>query len=327
MSPTIHDLIEAASLKSHHRDEFNHFFQSLIDNHFVVNSSNPRNIVYQTNADGSGQFLYIDSTGVKQHIPLRRWFKSLNTRKLKNVRESLLAEMKFTDDNSHQSSKATQTPRPLIKLSNQKRITDGKRQNIYEHPDDPTTLIKITKPKTFDSNGNLKERRFSDRFRPATAFRSFLLEFNEFLLLKARNQSPNPALPLCQIRGIAQTDIGLGLLYERISNPDGTLAQPLKQLITSGNIAQQHLDEIEVFFQNQINNHVVVGNFNPLNIVYQINADGSGRFVWIDSFGSKQFIPIRSWFKSQNARKIRKIRALHVGNMQAALKRQPTADK
>ena len=195
---------------------------------------------------------------------------------------------------------------------------------MYEHPLDPTSLIKLSKPETCDEHGNLLERRFSDRFRRATAFRDFLREFQEYLELKARFQQPGIRLPLCEVRGIVQTDLGIGLVYERIANPDGRLAPTLKALMKRGDIGQQQISEIEDHFNFLMENRIVVSNFNSENIIYQSDPDGSGRFIWIDSFGSKQFIPTRRWFKTLNDRKLRSIRDKCLEKMYEAMAKAET---
>lgn len=207
----------------------------------------------------------------------------------------------------------------ILSLSNAVYISEGKRQWIYDHPDDPSALIKIAKPAKRDGNRRLAKPHYFDRFRRANVYRAFLREMAEYLELKTKFPASDTQLPLCQVTGIVQTDIGLGLIYERIANPDGSLAKTLQHLIESKQITQQHLDELNTFFEFQIDNHVIVSNFNLLNIVYQIGENGSGRFLWIDSFGSKQFVPIRTWFKSQNTRKLLAIREKCLREMETSM--------
>ena len=195
-----------------------------------------------------------------------------------------------------------------IRLSGNSHIAEGRRQYVYEHPSDPGSLIKVNKPeKPHEPKGSIK--RFFSRFRYNGEYQDFLREFKEYLELKERSQTPDGALPLCEVRGIVQTDLGLGLVYEKIANADGNLAPTLKDLINSGGIGQRQLAELNDHFRTLMDNRVALSNFNLKNIVYQSDAEGRGRFVWIDSFGSKQFVPLRKWFKSLNDRKLRQIRA------------------
>jgi hypothetical protein len=83
-----------------------------------------------------------------------------------------------------------------------------------------------------------------------------------------------------------------------------------------------------VFFERLMKDHVVVSNMNLDNIVCQTMGDGSLRYAWIDSFGSKEFIPFRRWFASRNNRKLLQIRAKCLTQMTTALaKTQVTTDK
>jgi PhoP regulatory network protein YrbL len=202
----------------------------------------------------------------------------------------------------------SQTETGIIRLSGHSHIAEGRRQFVFEHPNDAGSLIKVNKPEQpYEPKGPIK--RFFSRFRYNGEYQDFLREFREYLELRERCSTSGEELPLCEVRGIVQTDLGIGLVYERISNPDGQLAPTLKALIDTGRIGEQQIEELEAHFRSLKENRVSLSNFNLRNIVYQSAPDGHGRFVWIDSFGSKQFVPWRKWFKSLNDRKLRKIQA------------------
>lgn len=98
-------------------------------------------------------------------------------------------------------------PNPYVALRDSNYIAKGRQQFVYEHPSDPSALIKITMLEKLAS-----EEPFRTRASAAATLRPFLREFKEYILLKARNQSPNTLLPACEVRGIVQTDIGLEVL-------------------------------------------------------------------------------------------------------------------
>lgn len=196
----------------------------------------------------------------------------------------------------------------VIKLSGQQVVAQGRRQHVYEHPHDPHLIIKLPIPETTDNRGNLTRKRLLDRFRRATVFRNFLREFQEYLELKARYPEPDAELPLSGILGIVQTDKGIGHVYERVSDPDGSLSAQLKHLIADGKISQQQVRELHEHFDQLMREHVVLCHFNLENILYQKRPDGTGRFVWVDSIGNRQFIPTRRWFRWANNRKLADIR-------------------
>ncbi|MGR3660295.1 MAG: YrbL family protein [Paracoccaceae bacterium] len=217
----------------------------------------------------------------------------------------------------------------VVVLSDKPIIAQGSRQHVYDHPLDPTSLIKFPMPETYNtSDANLKDRKkWSDRFRRSTAFRDFLREMREYVELKAKHQKAGAKLPLCAVRGIVQTDMGLGLVYERVSEPDGSLSPNLDDLIGSNQVQQRHFDAFEDFFDSLLKYDIVVCDMSLDNLVYHTDTDGDSRIIWIDSFGSKRPIPLRRWFKTLNNRKIEQVRIKRRELMTKRVKKVAAAKK
>lgn len=210
----------------------------------------------------------------------------------------------------------------LLILKDKEMIAKGNRQYVYEHPNDPGTLLKIPQAHTMDENFNLLSDTWFDRlFRRSTGYKGFLREFRESLDLMVRHQRGSSLIPVSEVRGVIQTDLGLALLYERISDPDGTLSPSLHDLAVDKKISQQHVDDLHTYFALLASEHVAINNKNLRNIVYQTWPDGSGRWVWIDSFGCKQTIPLRRWSRKMNARKLEQIRDRFVAFAEDALRK------
>ena len=201
----------------------------------------------------------------------------------------------------------------IVRLSESKHIAAGKQQFVYEHPDDPTSLIKIFKPHKCDAVGQkpykpdrngVGKPRFRNKFRRATAYKGFLREFREYLEVKASCQTTDPLLPISEIKGLVATDLGLGMVHERISGADGTLSPTLASLARSGQLHQYHRMAIDEFFERMIALHITAGDLNPHNIVYQSGDEGSGRAVCVDGFSKKQKIPYLRFLKRLNTREL-----------------------
>jgi hypothetical protein len=79
-------------------------------------------------------------------------------------------------------------------------------------------------------------------------------------------------------------------------------------LIAEDRLTPQHLSDLNKHFDQLSDERVIISNKNTGNLVYQTWPDGSGRWVWIDSFGSKQVIPLRRWVRSYNDRKLGQVR-------------------
>ena len=207
----------------------------------------------------------------------------------------------------------------VLVLSNSDPVGQGTRQLVFEHPTESDTLIKVLKPDIYDDMGNLLKKRWFDKFRKASAFDPFKREFSEFVDLKAQHQNEDVDLPLCYIQGIVQCDLGIGFIYEKIADPDGALSETLYNIVRNKTATQQHILDLEPFFKALDEHHVVLGDLNMKNIVYQKRKDGTARYVGIDGTGSKQAVPLRKWFKSQNSKKIRQVHERCVRKIGAAI--------
>lgn len=208
----------------------------------------------------------------------------------------------------------------MLRLLDKPVLAKGKHQHVYAHPDDPTLLVKVPQPGTFDALGHVpKTSRTKRFFCRATMYKCFLREFREYLELKARQQEPGMPLPVCEVHGTVPTDIGLGLVYQRISAPDGSLSPSLKHMIETGQLETRHVPLIHSLFDELIEKHIVVDDRNLDNIVFYEPEPGRGRFIWIDGFGSNQALPLRKWFKQLNARRLEKVRRKFVGRAEEAL--------
>ncbi len=215
----------------------------------------------------------------------------------------------------------------MLRLSDKPVIAKGNRQHVYSHPNDPIALVKIPQPGTFDAQGHLPNTSWlGRRLRQATMYNGFLREFRQYLELKARLQDPDVVLPICEVHGTTPTDLGLGLVYERISDPDGSLPPTLSEMIKTNRLEPWHLKLLHGFFDTLIEYQVVITNKNPNNIVFQTQGAEQGRFVWIDSFGCKQAVPLRKWSKWVNTRGLNRVRDEIVAKAEKALARRKKAN-
>lgn len=215
----------------------------------------------------------------------------------------------------------------MLVLTDKPVIAQGNQQYVYVHPHNPSRLVKVPQPETYDAEGHSVHTKGIVRiFRPGSMYKGFLREFRQYLELKARRQELNAVLPICEVHGTVPTDLGLGLVYELVADPDGTLPPSLKQMIDAGKVEQWHLPLLNAFFDEMIENHILISNRNLNNIIFQTQGPGKGRFVCIDSFGCKQAIPLKKWSKRLNTRALNRYREFFVGKAEAALSDRKTSD-
>ena len=91
LAPTMIELISNGQFKKRHLQAFERFLARCRDLHVVFGDLTVNNIVYTEARDPRGEFVAIDGFGEKSAIPLHRWSKILNDRKIERVRRRLMS--------------------------------------------------------------------------------------------------------------------------------------------------------------------------------------------------------------------------------------------
>ena len=160
----------------------------------------------------------------------------------------------------------------MIELDPDSYISQGGYRLIFEHPSDNTKLIKTVKKKKHSV-----QRKFKARAGP---YINFSEELCEYIVLRSKDRNVEPLV--APIHGLIETTLGLGLVVERISGPDGRLAPTLKDLIREGLVTEDLRKSVDILAKRLAELHVVVNDFTPSNLV--LRPDGEG-FCLIDGLG------------------------------------------
>lgn len=182
-------------------------------------------------------------------------------------------------------------------------------RRVYEHAAFPSLLIKVFRPSRMTSGGDLVSYREKGRLklrRRLGAHRITAREIAEHLAFQTRYPAARHEQPFAAVVGLLDTDQGVGLIVEKITDETGHLAPTLKTLLKSGRFSVEHRNALATFFQALERWHVCVGDLNTSNIVLRIDADGSPRFVAVDGLGLRSAIPVQDWFRWINAMQVRK---------------------
>lgn len=189
-------------------------------------------------------------------------------------------------------------------------LARGQLRDIYQHPEMENALIKVIRPDRVDAHGNVvgwSRRKFFTE-RRFGVYITFQREFREaFKAARRLYGSPDLVLPFARPLGVALTERGLGLIVEKLTAPDGSLAPSVKQLLKEGLFTSAHREALDQFFAASTENHIVFGDLNAGNLVFVEGAAG-GRFVAIDGIGEKTLIPVHELSRFLNARKLRRMR-------------------
>lgn len=187
----------------------------------------------------------------------------------------------------------------MIRLSDRKPAAEGGRRLVFVHPDDPKLIIKVMKPSYMAQNWSapLTIRQKTKRYKQHTYL---FMEVREHLAACAKNGHPPKHLQ--NIVGFADTDLGLGLVYEAILGPDGKFAPTLQDFIDRG----QYTPEIQKAFLEFrdwfVDAPIVTTPLHPDNMVLNRDETGKPYFVLIDGIGEKTVIPIKGWLQALNRR-------------------------
>jgi len=193
----------------------------------------------------------------------------------------------------------------MLELRGARTLAMGRTRWVYPHPDHEDRLIKIIRPQI----GEEKETRWFDgrKFRRRFGrYVSFSREINELLSAWARNRRCPPALQ--KIHGLVETDLGLGLVVEKLVDGNGHLAPTLDNLIAERGLDGELRRDIAALEAELDSSHIVLGELHPGNIV-RANDPMTGvfRLVLVDSFGEKLLIPVLSMSRSLNRRRNRRL--------------------
>lgn len=198
----------------------------------------------------------------------------------------------------------------IVILKGKKPLERGDLNLVYEHPHFRGSLIKIYDPDRISDSGCIMLKRQPKRLkfrRRIGAFSSRHRELREVLSLHARlGREIN--WPIARIFGLVETDIGLGIVVEKITGPDGKLAPTVRHLIRTGEFSPLHRRKLVELFDELERFHVCMHDVHLDNIVLSADAENV-RFVAVDGLGTRAAFPIKDWFKWANAISVRKHKA------------------
>lgn len=203
----------------------------------------------------------------------------------------------------------------ILTLSNQQPVASGKTRHIYQHPHNPDWLIKVhhvTSPNAHRAGLAGWFKAVEDRFIYMTGF---MREIRTYVYSRYGDHG-DVVRHLIPIIGLADTDLGMGLVVGAARDADGQLAPTLRKVFKRGDMSSVRLEKLRQLLQAIQSTDLVLGDLNQDNIVLAHDPEDGDRFVIIDGLGERTVVPLQEWFgwanrykKTQFVRKIeRKIR-------------------
>jgi hypothetical protein len=178
-------------------------------------------------------------------------------------------------------------PRPL-QLANLTPLTKKKRIFIFQHPDDDRILIKVMRAKEIKDTWG--RRAVYKSWRRSGVYSDLLRQLEEYFLLRVNVAGLLSSIS--EIYGPVETDLGPGLMVEKICGPKGELAPTLKSILAGGDFSAEKERQLHLFIEDLNRYDLIVNDLNPGNIVYSEDRTEGGGFVLIDGFGDHGLIPV-----------------------------------
>ena len=157
----------------------------------------------------------------------------------------------------------------MIKLSPELLLGEGRDRLCFRHPDDACLCIKVAKKTE-------KQTRREKRY---------------FTYLMA-----NPAKDCSQLscyRGDVQTDQGIGALFDRVTNADGSDCLTLRQAIEAGQLSRAEVIELTQQFKTYLwNNAICVRDISTNNLMVRHDQNQQKQLLMIDGVSNPGVNPL-----------------------------------
>jgi len=187
----------------------------------------------------------------------------------------------------------------MLQLGPDQAIAKGGEKIVFHHPEKDGLLVKVINPR-YVAYMN-KTWPLSTRFRRLPHYWFYINELVEHVF--SREAGIEDYHYIQNIVGLVDTNLGLGMIVETITQENGELAVSLSDLITSNAFTEEHLHAINALIAWINANYIIIRDLTTSNIVW----DGKNRhFVIIDGIGARHLPSLRSFSRRYNERGNRK---------------------
>ena len=128
-------------------------------------------------------------------------------------------------------------------------------------------------------------------------------ELQSYLLSKFDYHTSDVIYPAAEMRGFYESDLGLAVAFERVTDGSNALGPTLAQIAEAGQLTVHHIDMLNEFAQRILAWNLVASDLNLSNIVLGLRG-GISQFVLVDGMGAPHLIPLRYWSRRFNRREL-----------------------
>jgi hypothetical protein len=189
------------------------------------------------------------------------------------------------------------TSQLILALAAAEPLAVGHLRSVFQHPVQRDELIKVMRADAVASRWNAPGR-WHKRLPRTRHYVGYLRELKEYIGVRAR--APEIEAPIARMVGIVDTDLGLGVVSEKVVDANGALAPTLAAVYEKRGFTPELGAALLQFLAGLLAGNVIVGDMHAWNIVYGSDSRGGPRLVMIDGFGEKHAIPISSMSRAIN---------------------------
>jgi hypothetical protein len=184
----------------------------------------------------------------------------------------------------------------VTSLRQQEALGRGRSRLVFQHPRHRDRIIKVLRQQEATRNAS-RTNPFSRTARYG-GYKVFAMEVEYLIGVAARRPHLLPLFPW--IHGLIRTDLGLGMVQEKITDDRGEVAPSLAELARAGMLAERHRALVHDFLDRLEREHVVFKDLTARNIVAEGPREAPTRLVMIDGFGEGTTLPLRTCLPRYN---------------------------
>lgn len=218
--------------------------------------------------------------------------------------------MQMTSQPLEKNDQPVRTPaRRFLQVTTRKPLNNGHSRLVFEHPDDPSLVVKVLRPDVIEDRFG-KGIRWYKRPRRSGPFLSYVREIQEYVAMYSVHRQRLPFLQT--VVGLVETDLGLGLVTEAARDRQGNIAPNIAMLIERGQFDSTVRGDLEIYLHQILACDVIISDMNVGNLVYAYSEPDGNHFVLIDGLGNANILPLKSLSRRINRRsKIQRFKRLY----------------
>ncbi len=183
-------------------------------------------------------------------------------------------------------------------------LFEGRTRVVYGIRGHPGLLLKLESPVRAAKIENRKGWRYATKRWSLKARFSYIeREYDTYIRAMFRAAGLGRVPPLPRPCGLVLTDAGLGALVRKVRDANGDPAPTLREVLAEQGQTGELIDALNVLVREIRDFHIPVHDLSPDNVVWETRK-GRRRFVLIDGFGDKTWIPMGRYLPRLNDRRL-----------------------